>query len=247
MPVKDEVTLIKYSLPALYSLDPDEIILVVEPLSTLLKTISSIAALFPQTSLKTIVLRQPTPNWRDRHAYARRLGFIAARNDTIFTIDVDKVADPRIVDYLSLLREKHIGLVCFNEVPKGFSYDFLLLRVLRNLGYEGSFTGTYAFSRSSWLQTEEEEDAKQIFTGEDTNLHECMRRKFGTVFVKETKVLVLRPCVKKLYQYLAGVERRRHGRSFIKVLISSILFCRPTMLVGFLKGKKLISKSRRFR
>lgn len=247
MPVKDEVDLIKYSLPALYQLNPDEIVLVVEPLGELLEIINHIAGLFPQVSLKLIVLNETTPNWRDRHAYARRKGFLAARNDLIFTIDVDKVVDPRILDYFHMIGHNDVRLVSFNEVPKGFSYAFFIARILRRLGYKGSFTGTYAVSKKAWLETEDEESAKQIFSHEDTHLHEHIKRRFKTVFCKETRVLDLRPVVEKRVQFLAGVEKKRHGKSLIKVLVSSMLSGSPLMLVGFLKGEKLINESKRFR
>lgn len=239
IPIKDETDLLAYSLPSAYLLDPDEIILAMEPNEDTIKTAKKISERFRHIETKILVLKEETPGWRDRHAYARRKGFMETRNDTIVTSDIDKIVDPRVKEYLHLIGKNNVGLISFIELPYPFDLRRYLAAFIQKLGYRGSFTGLYAFSKKAWIKTEDESEVKKITTSEDTKLHEGMKKKYKTLFISNTKNILIRPKESKRCQILMGVERRRHGDSFLKLLVSSILFLRPLNVVGFLKCHRI--------
>jgi hypothetical protein len=239
IPIKDETDLLPYSLPSAYMLEPDEVILTMEPNEDTIKTAKKISAKFKHIETKILVLNEETPSWRDRHAYARRKGFMKCRNDTIVTVDIDKVVDPKVKEHLHLIGKNNVGLISFIELPFPFDLRRYVAAFIQKIGYRDSFTGLYAFSKKAWIKTEDKSKAKRITTSEDTQLHEGIKTKYKTIFVSNTKNILIRPKESKRYQILMGVERRRHGDSFLKLLVSSILFLRPLNIVGFLKCHKI--------
>ena len=87
-PIKDEVDVLKFSLPRVYALQPDEVIIPIEPNSESIEMVKKIARKCGyQKKTRIIVLREKTPDWRFRQAYARRKGFQVARNDPICARD----------------------------------------------------------------------------------------------------------------------------------------------------------------
>lgn len=236
MPVKNEANLLCYSLPSIYLLEPNEVILVMEPNEATLKVAKNIAGKFSQTETRMLILTEATPNWRNRHAYARRKGFMEAKNDTVLTTDVDKIVDPNVKQYLHLIGKNGVGLISFGETSYPFDFKVFVDRIIQKFYGRSSFMGLYAFSKKAWLETESLLSASRIFTSEDTHLHEWMKRKYRILFVTSTKNINLRPKESKTYQFLMGVERRRHGSSLLKVLVSSFLHLRPLTVLGFLQS-----------
>ena len=88
MPIKDETDILKLSLPSVYALQPDEVIIPMEPSAESIETVERIARKRGyREKTRIIVLHEKTPDWRFRQAYARRKGFQVARNDLICARD----------------------------------------------------------------------------------------------------------------------------------------------------------------
>jgi len=90
-PIKDEVEVLKFSLPSIYALEPDEVIIPIEPFPESIGMVERIArkcGYLEET--RVLVLHEKTPDWRFRQAYARRKGFQTARNDIIRARQVNK-------------------------------------------------------------------------------------------------------------------------------------------------------------
>lgn len=244
MPVKDETDILKLSLPSIYALQPDEVIIPMEPSAESIEMVERIARKCGyQKKTRIIVLHEKTPDWRFRQAYARRRGFQEARNDLILTVDVDIIIDKNIKRYFSLIKGD-TKLVSFTKqsYPSNFRYIVAQLihkvyKLIKHRTYQ-SFTGLYAFSKKAWIETENTKSLKNIPRGEDTHLHEHLRREYKTVFIDNVKNLCLRPAETSKYQYLMGVTKWRVRKDPLwRVVLHSIYYFRPRVLVGYLKAK----------
>lgn len=245
-PIKDEVELIPKTLPSYYNLDPTEVILCVDKPApqNVVKTIMKVARAFQAVEKTRIIEVKRNPEYKFHQAYVRRNGFLQAKNDKILTADIDIIIDEKITKYFSLINEK-IKLISFAKTsfPPNFRYIIAKLihkvyRLIKRQTYQ-SFTGLYFFSKEAWIETEDTESLKKIPRGEDTHLHQYLRKNYNTVFIDDVNNICLRPKETPKYHYLIGVIKFRVRKdSLYKVLLHSILYCRPHVLVGYLEAKK---------
>ena len=245
-PIKDEVDLIPKTLPSYYAIDASEVILCVDKPAPprVVGIISKVARTCNAEHRTRIVEVERNPDYKFHQAYVRRNGFLKAKYDKILTIDIDIVIDRYIRKYFSLL-DGNTKLVSFAKLsyPPNFRYIIPQLihkvyKLVRHKTYE-SFTGLYLFSKKAWIETEDTESLKKIPRGEDTHLHEHLRRKYKTVFIDDAKNICLRPSETKTYQYLVGVTKWRVRRdSLWKVILHSLLYFRPHVLAGYLNAKR---------
>lgn len=240
MPIKDEADLLCYSLPAIFGLNPDEVILVMEPDQRCVEKAKQITEMHGYVEKTKIVVINESCDWRLRQAYARRKGFKLSTNDIILTVDVDKIVDEKVKKYFHLIGKNNVKLISFSEVPIHFSLRWFIYTLLQKLGYSRAFMGLYAFSKQAWLETENMDSAKQVYTSEDTHLVENLKKKYHTMHISNVKNINMRPKESKQYEFLIGVERKRYGWSFSKILISSFLLLRPLTILGYLHGENYI-------
>jgi len=239
MPVKDEVDVLKFSLPSIYALEPDEVIIPIEPFQESIEMVERTARKCGYLGkTRIMVLHEKTPDWRFRQAYARRKGFQAARNDLILTVDTDIMVDSRIKPYFGLVGKNGIGLVSFGKFPYPLTFARMIARIVQKAYSHHSFTGLYAFSKKAWQETEDIESLKKIPRGEDTHLRGYLTKKYREIFIPGVKNIVLRPKESKRYQYLAGWNRWKIMKIDIwRTLVSTFLYFRPFMLVGYLRAR----------
>ena len=239
MPIKDEIDILKLSLQSIYTLQPDEVIIPIEPSAESIEMVKRIAKKYNyQKKTKIIVLREKTHDWRFRQAYARRKGFHEARNDLIVTVDADIIVDPRIKQYFSLVGKKGIRLISFAKVSYPITFTRMMARFIQMVYQHPSFSGLYVFSKKAWEETEDIESLKKISRGEDTHLHKDLTKKYKDLFVPGGKNIVLRPKESRQYQYLMGWNRWKMRKIALwRILMSAFLYFRPFMLVGYLKAR----------
>lgn len=239
MPIKDEAEVLKLSLPRIYALEPDEVIIPIEPFPESIKMIERTARKCGYLEkTRSMVLHEKTPDWRFRQAYARRRGFQAARNDLILTVDADIMIDCRIKRYFSLVGKNGVGLVSFGKFPYPLTFARMMARLIQIVYKRHSFTGLYVFSKKAWEETEDIESLKKISRGEDTHLRKCLTKKYREMFVPSVKNIVLRPKESNRYQYLAGWNRWKIMKTDLwRTLVSTFLYFRPFMLVGYLRAR----------
>ena len=238
-PIKDEVDVLKFSLPSVYALQPDEVIIPIEPNSESIEMVKRIARKCRyQKKTRIIVLREKTPDWRFRQAYARRKGFQAARNELILTVDADIIIDSRIKRYFGLVGKNGIGLVSFGKFPYPPTFAGMMARLIQIAYRHHSFTGMYVFSKKAWEETEDIESLKKIPRGEDTHLHEGLTKKYRDRFIPSVRNIILRPKESSQYQYLMGWNRWKITKTALwRMLMSTFLYFRPNMMVGYLKAR----------
>ncbi len=239
MPIKDETELLKYSLPSIYTLEPDEVVLVMEDVENSIKVAKNVAK-YCNFSDKTriCVLYEDVPDWNFRQAYARRKGYSLAKNDVILTVDADIIVDVEIKKYFELVSKSSIKLVSFNKIPYPITYKGIMDRLIHKIYKHPSFTGLYVFSKKAWQETEDIEDLKRIPRGEDTHLHAYLTKRYNDLFVSGLKNIVLRPKESSKYQYLMGQNRWKIRRAKLwQMMFSTILYFKPWMMIGYLKAR----------
>ena len=240
VPIKDETEILKLSLPSIYALEPHEVVIPIEPNPKSIKIVRKIARKYNfQGRTKIIVLHEKTPDWSFRQAYARRRGFREASNDSILTVDADLIVDPQVKNYLNLLGEGNIKLVSFSKLSYPVSLRLMITWLIQKIfRHRPGFTGLYAFSKSAWQETENEESLKKILRGEDSHLHEALTKKYNVSFVAGLKNIKLRPAESKRYQFLTGWYKWKTRRKPLwRVLIHTFIYYRPWVLVGYLKAR----------
>jgi len=245
-PVKDEVGLVPKTLPSFYDINPSEVILCVDKPAPqdVIAMIAKVARACNAEDKTRIIEVERNPEYSFHQAYVRRTGFLKAKCDKILTADIDIIVDKNIEKYFSLV-EGDTKLVSFakSSYPPNLRYIVAHLiqkvyRLVKHKAYE-SFTGLYFFSKKAWMETEDIDSLKRIPRGEDTHLHEYLRKRYKTVFIDDVENICLRPMETRKYQYFVGVTKWRTRKDpFWRVIVHSILYFRPYSIVGYLAAKR---------
>jgi glycosyltransferase involved in cell wall biosynthesis len=235
-PIKDEVNLITRTLPSFYSVDPDEVIICLDrpAPSNVVVVIERVVEKLGKTKITRILEVERNPRYHFHQAWVRRSGFRAARNDAILTSDIDIVLDPRMKKYFQLLRGD-VKLVSFAKFST--TWHGAVAYLIQRIYTQKSFTGLYLFSKAAWLHTEDETSVSMIPRSEDTHLHNSLVKKYSAIFIANVKNVVIRPKESKRYKFLMGWNRWRSRSPIWRTAISSILYFRPDMLVGYLDAR----------
>jgi glycosyltransferase involved in cell wall biosynthesis len=240
MPIHNEEKLLSYSLPSIFRLKPDEVILIFDRCTdSSLGVAEKISKHYNYSSrTRFIELNEPSPEWRNRIAFLRRYGFNLTKNGVILNTDADMVLDEKIVDSLPLVGKNAIGMVLFSFKPYPRTFQSFVRFLVSPFTPIGSgFGGLSAFSKKVWQETEDQESVKKIYRTEDTHLHSAISRKYKTIFVK-TNALHLRERESDKLHFLKGVTRWKDKRTPLwEVIIHSFIYLRPLVLSGYLKAR----------
>lgn len=243
MPIHNEEKFLPYSLPSVYRLKPNDVVLIFDSCKDKsLELARRIAKIFDSTSkTRFIKLNEPSPDWNFRVAFVRRYGFRLAKNDVILNTDADNILDPKIRKYMALVKKNNIGLISFSRRSYPYTVHFFMAKLIsilplalpfRKIG----FSGVYAFSKEAWRETEEKSSVKKILKAEDSHLHRSMLQNYDYRYIK-TDTIHLRPRNARK-NYLAGIMYRRLKRNPLwKAILHSIIYLRPDLLVGYLHAK----------
>jgi len=239
MPIHNEEEFLHYSLPSIFRLKPDEVILIFDRCTDrsieITKKITEKLGYSKKT--KIIELNDPSPDWKFRVAFLRRYGFKMAKNETVLNTDADTILDKKIIEYLPLTSKNGTALVSFSRTPYPLTFQNFIAKLVSTFIPKIGFTGIYAFSKKTWLETENQEAAKKILRAEDTYLYLSISKKYKTMFVK-TNTIHLRPEEKANRHFIMGVTRWtvRHD-SLWMTIIRSLVYLRPLLLAGYLYAR----------
>ena len=149
LPVKDEIGYLHYSLPSIAKLHPSEIVLCLDygkghdaPLTleevkknNLLGEIERYSVVVcKEYDVPLVVVHvKPKHSWRFFQAYVRRVGYLTASYDHIFTFDVDTIVTSEILKGFDLVGKNGVTFVTFRkklnsqglvQLFRSFLYDF---------------------------------------------------------------------------------------------------------------------------
>ncbi|MCX6649636.1 MAG: glycosyltransferase [Candidatus Bathyarchaeota archaeon] len=239
MPVHNEQDNLVYSLPALFAVEPDEIIIILDRCSDRSREVIDAASvkLDYKGDIKLIEVAEDFPDWRYRVARLFRIGFAKARNDTILTMAADIVLDKKIKDYVPLIESSDVKLISFGLKYYPVDMIFFVKRIVTLVFPGRGFSGVFLFSKKAWRETEDPEKVKRIVKAQDTFLSDSIKKRYSTRHVW-LDVVHLRARRDVKDQYLRGVTAYQvSGKSLPSVFISSIIYLRPLMLMGYMHAR----------
>jgi hypothetical protein len=195
LPIYKEVDLISRTLPSVLALGPTELIIVVDdPVpegveDAIWETLAMCGIPFTGKLFRGEALSQETQmpivklirvprggEWKYQMAKVRRMGFLEAKNDRIFTGDIDCVVNKNCLKAIDLVGKDNVAMASVTKfhLPKKLIDIYRLIgygiikvyihRIAKKFG-ASSFSGQYALYKPYWLDTPEElEDAKKMFS-----------------------------------------------------------------------------------
>jgi glycosyltransferase involved in cell wall biosynthesis len=239
-PIHNEEEYLPYSLPSIYRLDPDEVILIFDRCTDGSRMVSEKIAREMDFTHRTefVEMIDPSPGWTFRKAFIRRYGYKLARNDLILNVDADMYLDPSINEHIQNVGRDGVGIVSFGYLDKPYSIRSFIKRIITSLFPFKGFSGLFAFSKRAWLNTESEESARRIILSEDSHLCINIVRSYRRRFFN-TRTLHLRPNENTRRHFMRGIAywTTVRERSTLRMFLHSILMIRPAVLSGYLYAK----------
>lgn len=235
MPVHNEQDNLLYSLPGVFALEPDEVVVVLDRCSDGSKGIINGTAerLGFVGNLRLIEVSGDFPEWRYRVTRLFRMGFEAARNDIILTMAADIVPDKKIRDFIPMIQSSSVKLVSFGLKYYPVSMVYFVKRLVTLAFPARGFSGVFLFSKKAWMETEDPEQVKKIVKAQDTFLARSIAKKYSTRHVW-LNVIHLRVRRDAKDQYMRGVTAYQiTHKSLPAVFASSIIYLSPMMLKGY--------------
>ncbi len=239
MPIHNEEKLLPWSLPSVFRLKPDEVILIFDRCKdNSLKVARKTAERFRYSDkTKFIEMSEPYPEWRFRPAFLRTYGYNMAIGDIILNTDADIILDERIREHVKAIGKGGIGLVSFGRREYPLTFRSFIARLVSTFIPEIAFAGTFTFSKEKWQELVDEDKMKKILSAEDTYVYMTIARRHKTRFIR-TNTIHLRPKETPQRQFTKGVTLWQVKRSPLwKVLLHSVIYLHPTVLVGYLYAK----------
>ena len=244
LPVHNEEKLLPYTLPNLFRLRPEEVILVLDRCTDRSEVIARMVQRrrFTDIPLRPIKVEEKS-EWSLHLNYLYDLGIRSARSDVVLLTQADVLLDyRRIPRYLRLAQEG--GLVSFGVSghPHLTPYNgFITMRLVRIgdlVGIE-KFSGTLAFSKQTYRRIALTPGTPHNF---DTHLLEEAKRRDVPYHFIPTRNFNLRPRLKASLRFdrilwELGVAKYRAGKRFHKVLAYSLLRMTPAVMAGWLQAK----------
>ena len=242
MPVHNEENNLRFSLPSLLGLGPDELVIVLDNCSDCSKKVIEdyVKKVHFNGSLKFVEVKEIPADWKYRVAYLFRLGYRSAKNDTILTTAADIVFDQSVRRYISEFGRDEVKIVSFGLKPYPLDRIYFVRRIISLFLPRSTFSGVFLFSRKAWQETEREEDAKSVVRAQDTLMFRSIRRKYPARHIW-TRSLHLRSRANESgYYYTRGqVSYQVTHRSLLFVFVSSIVYLHPQMFIGFRHAKRM--------
>lgn len=239
VPIHNEAKYLPYSLPAIYSLEPDEVILLFDRCTdeslSVAKDISQRLGIKSKTIF--VELNESSQEWNFRVAFLRRYGYRMAHNDTILTTDADMILDCDIKNQIQKIGKNGVALVSFGYYIYPYTIQFFIESLIFKIFPIMEFTGQYAISKRAWLETEDEESVKKVYRSEDIHLCLSIIKKYRRLHIK-TKSRHLRPDESRIRHYRKGFLYWDVGHNPAwKMLLYSILYLRPEGMAGYLHAR----------
>ncbi len=233
-----------YSLPILFSLNPDQIIIMFDRCSDRSREIieSSSRMLGYKGNLLLVDVDEDFPDWRYRVARLFRMGFELSKNDTILTMAADIVLDLRVKDFVSTVQDGDVKLVSFGLKYYPVDLTYFVKRLVTFVFPARGFSGVFLFSKKAWKETEDEEAVKRIPKAQDTFLSNSIKKRYATKHVW-SNIIHLRHRKDARDQYLRGVIAHRISKKSLPVVfVSSVIYLSPFMLKGYIVDRERVRR-----
>ncbi|GEM_PF-3161203 len=171
-----------------------------------------------------------------------------SKGDVIYVFAADLIVDPKVFKYFRLLRkDKKVGVLSFNYVNydpfRGFlwrvreTYYNLLKRILNKISpYRLHYhSGIYAIRRDVYLNIGGLRDVPSEY---DDLLYRIKKHGYRHIYVRDTKIVHLRPGFSDTRQRLQGISRAQLGYPLWKVIAHALLYMKMTLLRAYIQERK---------
>lgn len=236
MPVHNEEEFLPYSLPSIYALNPDEVILLLDRCTDQSLNIAlAISKRYPQISTILSGIESLDENWESQKAFLYYFGHEHCRNDFILNTDADIILDKGILKYIEQCRPN--SLIVFERIDYPIKFRNLITRLLSHTPIGKMYmkiSCIYLFNNKAWRKVRNEKLLPHLRLGWDTYLQKTLAESCEYKFIL-TKSLHLRPRETKQRDYNRGLQSWSIARrNFLVLLIGSMLFLRPITIVGYI-------------
>ena len=208
LPVKNEVEMLRLSLPSSFALEPAEVVIALDDgHEDLEHEAQKLAEKHRYNGLLNIIHVPRNPNWLFHQAWVRRTAFLMARYDKIFTFDVDGILTPNVLKGYGIVGIDNVAFVTFDK----FLYRAKFIHALRTFLWmirrkiaflrrkltvnpTNIFIGIYWLWRPYYLDLVKEEEISNILNGEDTFIQVKLAKqhKYKHIHVYEPGAKMLR-------------------------------------------------------
>jgi glycosyltransferase involved in cell wall biosynthesis len=242
LPIHNEESYLPYSLPSVYELSPDEVILLFDRcIDNSEKIAYTISERYKMLD-KTLFVNVPeSPDWRFRSSFLRVYGTKLAKHDLVLLTNADIILNPQITRYFILIGNNDVALISFMYKDFPVDYRNLLKRLListkfKALGNERWLTGIMLFSKRVALESEDFESLKQIESAEDTHLHIAITKRYRSLCFN-LNIIHLRPRGSSRDLLRGRLLWAVSHRSFLHVLLTGIMFFRLNIIKGYIQER----------
>ncbi len=243
LPIHNEQMYLSYSLPSIYQLFPDEIILLFDNCTDKSKEIAYKITERHRLINKTKFVDVPeSPDWRFRTSFLRFYGTKLAKNNLVLVSNADIILDSRTIQYVHLIgKNNDIGLISFMYKDFPINWRNMLQRLLvttknKVLGSERWITGIHVFNKKIALESENIESLKKVESAEDTHLHQAITKGHQSLCVKSDSIhLRPRQTTRDLLKgrlYWTVVHR-----SFFHTCLVGIFYFRLKIIKGYVQAR----------
>jgi len=242
LPIHNEEAYLHYSLPSIYKLFPDEVILLFDRCTDNSKKIAYNIARRYKMMDKTMFVDVPeSPNWRFRSSFLRVYGTKLAKHDLVLLSNADIILKPQIIQHFSLIGKNNVALITFMYKDFPVDYRNLVKRLLvstglKALGSERWLTGIMLFIKKIAAESEDLESLKQIESAEDTHLHLAITRRHRSLCFT-VDILHLRPRGASRDLLRGRLLWSVSHRSFLHILLTGMVFLRLNIIKGYIRER----------
>lgn len=236
VPIHNEEKYLIYSIPSIYRLKPNEVILLFDRCSDNSFNLANKISEYYNYKDRTlfIEINEIPEDWNFAVAFIKRHGFNLSSNNIILNVDSDMLIDESIRKYISLMNK--YSLISFGFLDYPYTIQCFTRRLLSLLitGY----AGLYMFNKDVWKQTENLDSVKKVYQSEDSHLKKAIiDNGYSTKYIN-TNTLHLRPNETKLKHYKRGVAYYNLLKSSpYNVFLHSLMNFRIHMFTGYIHAK----------
>lgn len=238
LPVHNERKFLPYSLPSVFALQPDEIIVMLDRCSD---NSHSVALKIKETlnyegTFVLVPVESMEENWNSPLFYVMYEGTKIAKNDVILTIGADTQFGKIVGKHMKVFEDDKVGWVSFSFRDYPFKYSTWVASKIQKIYTRRTPRGiNYAFRKS--IVMDKVDKMKSLTTGIDTFIFEESRKKGHKNLFYQSDTIHLRPRGVSR-DYKLGVRKYdSYKESITEVLFNSLLYLRPLQIAGYLKAR----------
>lgn len=232
LPIHNEASWLPYSLPSVFALNPNEILLLLDRCSDNSVEVAKELAFKHQMSdkLKLIEVNDAS-DYRLRFAYLRTFGCSLCTHDIVLVTAADLIIDSQIAQFVDLIGK--YGLITFEHKDYPVNWRMVVKRLLSGFLPFDWLGGVRLFDRRLMFRFEDLEELKSL-DSEDTHLADAIRKHARTLYVI-SNTIHLRPKESIKRHYLRGrLYWSVAHRSFLITLLSALSMFRLNLIKGYI-------------